>query len=186
MEMDELSDWVLIQRCRAGRDDDAWGVLVSRYERLVFYVPYRMYGLPEMDAADVTQTVFTILTKSLDSFHEKSNVKSWLVTVTKRHTWRHIERAKRDVGFENDDDNDLLENLSSGRSEVGEWETVNWLNAGLVRLSERCRSLLTALYLDEVSESYEEIAKRFGMKVGSIGPTRARCLAKLREFLSED
>ncbi len=185
--MDEQSDWVLIQRCRAGRDEEAWGELVGRYERLVFYVPYRMYGLSEMDAADVTQTVFTILLKSLDALHEQSNVKSWLVTVAKRHTWRHIERSKRDIGFELDDDEGggRLAQVAAGRSEVGEWETVNWLNDGLMRLTERCRTLLTALYLEEKPSSYEEIAEQFGMKVGSIGPTRARCLAKLREFLGE-
>lgn len=185
--MTDLTDWQLIEKCRVGRDEKAWDELVGRYERLVFYVPFRMYGLSEMDAADITQTVFSIMLKSFSTFHADSNVKSWLITVAKRHTWRHIERTKKEISFEAQDISEsVVMNQVATVSEVAQWETVSWLNDGLMQLSERCRALLTALYLDEEPLSYDEIAVQFRMRKGSVGPTRARCLEKLREFLGED
>jgi DNA-directed RNA polymerase specialized sigma24 family protein len=63
------------------------------------------------------------------------------------------------------------------------WEQLEWLHHGLSLLDERCRELLTELYLRAEPADYAEVAKRLKMAVGSIGPTRARCLEKLRALL---
>jgi DNA-directed RNA polymerase specialized sigma24 family protein len=65
------------------------------------------------------------------------------------------------------------------------WETVEWLHGGLAQLNERCRELLIALYFDEQQTAYTEVAHRLGVPVGSIGPTRARCLERLKHILGE-
>ena len=66
---------------------------------------------------------------------------------------------------------------------IDRWEVLQAVHEALNRLSERCRRLLLALYLDQTEPSYAEVADRLNMPVGSIGPTRARCLAKLKALL---
>ena len=54
---------------------------------------------------------------------------------------------------------------------------------GLDQLDDRCRCLLTLLFFDDPAPSYDEIGDQLGMSTGSIGPTRGRCLEKLRQIL---
>src|SRR5215210_8180640 len=84
----------LILDCRNG-DLGAWQRLLDRYERLVFSVP-RRYGLSLEDAADITQLTFTILFQSIDTLSEDSTLGAWLTTVARRHTWRRLERKRRE------------------------------------------------------------------------------------------
>lgn len=187
-DIKKQTDWELVQACREG-DQAAWTELVIRYERLVFWVPRKQYGLTEADSADIMQAVFAIMVKSLGSFHAESNVKSWLVTVTRRHTWRVLQKNDRETVLGESDlaETTLIDGVDESEMSAAEqWETADWLNTGLYQLNEKCRDLLTALYLDSNSPSYDDIAEKFSMKVGSIGPTRARCLKKLREILTED
>ena len=66
---------------------------------------------------------------------------------------------------------------------MGKVEALQWVHQGLVRMDDRCRDLLTTLYFDETAPSYAQVAADFGIPVGSIGPTRARCLEKMRAIL---
>ena len=84
----------LILDCRNG-DLGAWRRLLDRYERLVFSVP-RRYGLSREDAADITQLTFTILFQSMDTLSEDSTLGAWLTTVARRHTWRRLDRKRRE------------------------------------------------------------------------------------------
>ena len=84
----------LILDCRNG-DLGAWQRLLDRYERLVFSVP-RRYGLSREDAADITQLTFTILFQSMDTLSEDSTLGAWLTTVARRHTWRRLDRKRRE------------------------------------------------------------------------------------------
>jgi DNA-directed RNA polymerase specialized sigma24 family protein len=65
------------------------------------------------------------------------------------------------------------------------WERQDLVRKGLTKLGGKCEKLLRAIFLDCGDPSYETIAERLGMKVGSIGPTRARCLNKLERILEE-
>jgi RNA polymerase sigma factor (sigma-70 family) len=177
------SDRNLILGCREG-DGAAWQALLDRYERLVFSIPLN-YGLSREDAADIAQLTFSILIQSLDNLREDSRLGAWLATVARRHTWRLLERRRREgtVG-----ERDLAESatlLGGDEEEIERWELLEWLNEGLSLVSEACRRLLQALYFDEGQPSYAEISERLDMPVGSIGPTRARCLQSLREVLGE-
>jgi RNA polymerase sigma factor (sigma-70 family) len=157
--------------------------LLDKYERIVFSVP-RKYGLSPADAADITQLTFTILVQSIDDMPEDSTLGAWLTTVARRHTWRLLQRARREniATFEVQDESASA--LASRDDEyLNHWELTEWLDHGLLLLSERCRDLLSALYLDPEQPSYEQVAERLGMAVGSIGPTRIRCLERLRRVL---
>ncbi|MGH2524402.1 MAG: hypothetical protein ACRDH2_17990, partial [Anaerolineales bacterium] len=83
---------------------------------------------------------------------------------------------------------DLTENEALGGSVdyTERWERLEWLNQGLNLLDERCRNLLLALYFDPEQPAYAQVAERLGMPVGSIGPTRARCLEKMKQNLAEN
>ena len=175
------SDRDLIRGCREGRVG-AWRRLLEKYERLVFSVP-RKYGLSTDDAADVTQLTFTILVQSMDRLPEDSKLGGWLTTVARRHTWRLLERNRRQgIGRHAV----LDENITGGGTEpIESWELGEWLHQGLSMIGQSCRNLLFALYLDPGQPSYAEVAKRMGMAVGSVGPTRIRCLERLRRVLDE-
>ena len=177
----------LIVRCRQG-STGAWQRLFNKYERLVYSIPLR-YGLSRHDAADITQTTFTILIQSLDTLRDDSRLGPWLATVARRHTWRLMERNRRTIASEHLDDTSLAESAAllgkSDADSIEHWELSEWLDAGLSKISESCRKLLLALYFQPERSSYVEVAARLDMPIGSIGPTRARCLKRLRQVLGE-
>ena len=181
------SDGDLIRRCRQG-SRGAWQQLMNRYERLVYSIPLR-YGLSRDDAADIAQITFTILIQSLDNLSEDSRLGSWLATVARRHTWRLLERNRREIASERLEGADLVESAvllgKSDADSIEHWELAEWLDAALSKISAACRELLLALYFQPEGSSYAEVAERLGMPVGSIGPRRARCLKSLRQVLVE-
>ncbi len=181
----------LLPACRAG-DATAWQQLVARYERLVYSIPLRM-GLDREEAADVFQLTFSALIHSLDAIRDESKLGGWLATVARRQSWAVLRRRKTEVSFADvapPEDPALLDERArtlgmTDANQIQSWELSLWLDQGLARLSDKCRELLTALYLDVSEPSYAELAERLGMPVGSIGPTRARCLERLRQILQE-
>jgi RNA polymerase sigma factor (sigma-70 family) len=178
------SDQDLIRRCRNG-DVGAWRRLLARYERLVFSIP-RRYGLSREDAADITQLAFTILFQSLDDLPEDSSLGAWLTTVARRHTWRLLDRNRREAAVERGDPSEGSTPLGNDVTEdVERWELTQWLDYGLSLVGKPCRDLLSALYLEPEQPSYAQVAARLGMAVGSIGPTRIRCLKRLRQVLGD-
>ena len=174
------TDRDLIRACRSG-DAGAWERLLDKYERLVFSISLN-YGLTTDDAADVTQITFTILLQNLDTLPDETRLSPWLATVARRHTWRLLAQNRREAV---NPDEDLAGNEALGgivdnheRRELAEW-----LYQGLSLLDERCRHLLLALYFDAEQPSYAEVADHMKMPIGSIGPTRARCLEQMKQSL---
>lgn len=177
------TDWELIEGCRAG-DRRAWSSLLDRYERLVYSIPLN-YGLTVDDAADIAQLTFTIYLQQMDGLARDSNLAAWLATVARRHTWRLLQRRQRERLGSSADLTEEMYDLSDERGErvLARWEAVQWLEQGLARLDERCRRLLLALYFAPEQPSYAEVAAELDMAVGSVGPTRARCLQRLQAIL---
>lgn len=176
-------DASLLAACREG-DQRAWRQLVDRYVRLVHAIA-RNIGLGPADAEDVTQMTFAALASGLDAITEEDRLGAWIATVARRQAWRVIERRRRDVPADH-------EELQLQRPDPGEEaavvrrvEELEWVHQGLGRLDERCRDLLLALYFTTSARPYSEVAAQLGIPVGSIGPTRARCLEKLRGHLEE-
>jgi RNA polymerase sigma factor (sigma-70 family) len=181
------SDQDLILRCRQG-SAGAWHQMLNKYERLVYSIPLR-YGLSRDDAADVAQITFTILIQSLDNLAEDSRLGPWLVTVARRHTWRLLERNRRESASEHLEVADVAESAvllgKSDADSIEHWELSQWLDMALSKLGDRCRKLLLALYFQPERSSYAEVAADLNMPIGSIGPSRARCLKSLRQTLGE-
>jgi RNA polymerase sigma factor (sigma-70 family) len=177
------SDWELIQACRQG-DEQAWQKIVSQYRRLVYSIPLN-YGLGEHDAADIFQLTFMMLMQSLDSLHQESHLGGWLATVARRNTWHTLNRHRREnLSYDVVDESFPLPD-EAGELERERWELLNWLLDGLSRLDETCRALLVGLYFDPAQPSYQQVAARLGLAVGSIGPMRANCLRRLREIMRD-
>jgi RNA polymerase sigma factor (sigma-70 family) len=177
------TDWDLILACRQG-NKQAWEQLLDRYERLVYSIPLN-YGLSRDDAADIVQTTFIIFMDSLDGLKPDSRLSAWLCTVAKRHTWRLLEQQRRE---QINPEEDLRETAvfipdHSSQRQMERWEAVQWLEQGLALLDDRCRELLLALYFSPEQPAYTDVAADLDMAVGSVGPTRARCLQRLKERL---
>jgi RNA polymerase sigma factor (sigma-70 family) len=184
MEKISESDDELILACRNG-DAHAWERLLDKYERLVYSIPLS-YGLSHEDAADVAQTTFASLIQSLDTLRIDSRLAPWLGTVARRNTWRIIAHARREgtSTYEHVAETAAFSE-KAGPDALDRWEQIEWLYDGLAELNERCRTLLLVLYFEPQPISYAEIAVRLGMPLGSVGPTRARCLERLRQLLQE-
>ena len=171
-----LSDGELLDLCRSG-DAHSWGVLVDRYARLVTSVAVRA-GLPIEEAKDVTQSTFVALLESGTRIRDTARVSGWLVTVAQRQAWMVRRRLERELL--------VVDDLPDAFDDPREaWENLADLQAALHSLGGPCRDLLEALYLDPSGPSYADVASRLGRAVGTIGPTRARCLNKLRDLLGD-
>lgn len=178
-ELEACDDAELVQACING-DAFAWTTLVERYRRLVFSVAIRC-GLSSDDADDVFQIVFTTLFRRLEGLRDTTRLAAWLVTTTQRESWRvsKISRTRSDL-------DESLVDPSTPHSEIVELaDRDQRVRDSMTRLDDRCRDLLTALFLEPDPASYDQIATRFGIPIGSIGPTRARCFKKLELLLIE-
>ena len=185
----EPSDEALVRACRRG-EAAAWEALIARYQRLVYAIPRRA-GLNEEASGEVFQRVFAVLVEQLDRIEQPERIRAWLVTTARRETWR-VSRGESLTRL-----SDPGEDEATGESRqlagdaplpdevVQRLEEQHLVRMGMAALDERCRQLLTLLYYRADAPSYSEIAARLGTSEGSIGPTRARCLEKLRRRLDE-
>jgi RNA polymerase sigma factor (sigma-70 family) len=176
------TDSGLLRRCRE-RDGEAWAELVSTYERLVFCVACRE-GLGADDAADVTQIVFESLLTALPNLRDDERLPAWLFSVARRQAWRVRDRRQRERPASPLVEDDAVTPLAAENDDwCSEVESSLCLRKALLELGEPCRSLLIALYFDSTCPSYAEVAVRLGRPLGSIGPSRARCLDHLRGLM---
>ena len=143
-----------------------------------------------LDAAateDVLQTVWLTLVRKADTITEPLAVLQWLIVTTKREAWR-VARMQTRVRPEDLETTGTLAENSSGESvedSVLRGARDHRLWQHVEGLPERCRALLRVIAFADRPD-YAELAKALGMPQGSIGPTRGRCLAKLRIALAQD
>jgi len=183
-----VEDARLVARCRSG-DGAAWRELVQRYQRLVYAIVTRM-GLDEHAAADVFQTVFDRLIEHLPRLAQPERLRAWIVTTARREALRERQRRGRHVSLtrEEGDDGASLEDTLADEGPradelLSELQHLDLLRSSVDRLDARCRELLLLVFGDDDEQpAYDEIGRRLNMPVGSIGPTRARCVAKLRRL----
>jgi RNA polymerase sigma factor (sigma-70 family) len=182
-------DVALVSRCRRG-EGAAWEALVHRYQRLVYAIVRRV-GLDEHTAADVFQTVFSRLIAHMPRIADPQRLQAWIVTTAKREALltlrlgrRTLSMTRADSGVEETPEYDIADESLLPEEALAELEQLDQLRHALDRLEKRCRDLLLMLFRDADEKlPYEEVALQLGMSVGSIGPTRSRCLAKLRELV---
>src|SRR4051795_5305810 len=164
-------------RAAAEGDQAAWHGLVDRYNGLVWSVA-RAHRLSTVDASDVVQTPWLRLVEHLGRLQDPERVGAWLATTARRECLRTLRLSARQVPTE-------AEQLPDPGTDVpldagllaGERDRALWTAFG--GLSERCQVLLRILVADP-PPSYEDVSAALDMPIGSIGPTRQRCLDRLR------
>lgn len=177
---------------RAGRlfadyrdgDDDKMAELVRVLTPILWHT-VRASRLDTATAEDVLQTSWLTLVRKAESIAEPMAVLQWMVVTTKRESWR-VSRNQAKVrpedleatGAADDPTASVEDEVVRGASDERLWHHID-------NLSERCRTLLRVIAFADRPD-YAELAKALGMPQGSIGPTRGRCLAKLRIALAQD
>ena len=170
---------VLIAKARDG-NASAWEQIVNRYARLVVHIANSFF-LEREEVRDVAQIVWLRLVEQLATLRDPDALASWLGTTTRNECIRR-ERLRRRPPIER-----KLIDLTT--APLPEDVAIEKLDRELVRhafarLDDRCRQLLSVLFAD-VDGGYAAISATLGMPVGSIGPTRARCLEHLKRMLAE-
>lgn len=173
---DDQSVVDLVARARNG-DQFAWDQIVERYAPLVWAMCQRFH-LPRADADDVGACVWLRLVEKLDTIREPAALPGWLATTTRHECLRVLRTKGRETPVE---DHERM--VDDAYPAADDWlltqEKLVALRTAFAGLSERCRKLLELLFADPVTP-YDEISTILGMPVGTIGPTRQRCLGKLR------
>jgi RNA polymerase sigma factor (sigma-70 family) len=168
----------LVMRARDG-DERAWAALVERYAPLIWSL-CRRYRLDATDTADVGQNVWLLLVNQLGKIRDPAALPGWLVTATRRECGRVLGRAQRKGARRMLD----AENIPDAEAETIEQgllaaERHAALREAFAQLPPRDQWLI-ALLIEDPPVPYAEISTRLGIPVGSIGPSRRRCLGKLR------
>jgi RNA polymerase sigma factor (sigma-70 family) len=180
-ESSESSDRELLAACRRG-DGRAWEDLIRKYRRLIYSIPHSC-GLGSEHADDVFQRVAILLVENVAKIRDAESLPAWIMTTTRRESWALKRQGTRVRAFAEGEAESMAEeppDIAAAIDRVGEEHAVQ---LAFAKLQEPCRSLLSALYVEDPTPPYEEIAERLGRPIGSLGPTRARCLAKLRKLL---
>jgi RNA polymerase sigma factor (sigma-70 family) len=164
----------LIERCIKG-DEAAWKDLVKRYQRLVYSVAHVICRQSD-DVSDVFQQVWLDLYQSLSDLRNVEALPAWLITVTKRRSYA-MRQSQRNYSEPLDEE---MPDVSRRLTQI---EHEHALERALEQLPDRCRRLIDLLYFDVTEPRYSQISAVMGMPEASIGPTRGRCLEKLRKLL---
>jgi RNA polymerase sigma factor (sigma-70 family) len=171
----------LLHRAANG-DPAAWQVLVDKYGRLIWSIT-RDFKLPESDAADVFQTTWMRLIEHIDRIDHPDRVGSWLAATARNECLRSLAAHKRVVLANGDDSFDAPAVFEPAIDEaLLAAERAEVVRQAMTQLPRRWQRLMEMLMADPPA-SYAEISDQLGLPVGSIGPTRGRCLARLRVLL---
>lgn len=176
----------LVKACLKG-NQEAWEELVDRFTNLVFYIALG-YGLTRPDAEEIHQIVFIIVFRELRKLREHQALAGWIGTITSRESIRLSKKNQSRNQVELTDEDTQVPYLGPGMPSVEaiqDWERALLVKEALKRLGSPCQELLTILFTEDPVPSYEEIARRLKMPIGSIGPSRGRCLKRLEAILIE-
>lgn len=178
-------NWV---RARHG-DPEAWAKVVENLSSLA-YSCAKKCGLGPDDCDDVHQTTFIALYKSMDQIEEAAVLPKWISVTASREAIRTSKRRAREVAASNLNSEQSLDDVMAEEDEDVEKSASSALMGrqaltALQSLGGKCRELLSMLYLPP-TKNYAEISDSLSMPIGSIGPTRSRCLEKLRSILARE
>jgi RNA polymerase sigma factor (sigma-70 family) len=184
------------------RPGEVWGQAASAFQRWVegdavaldelvrvmtpvLWHVVRAYRLTSELAEDVVQTTWLALVRSRASIQEPAAVGGWLTTTARREAWKVAKATGRGIPVEDDELSRRLPDEDSAEAEVVRRDGDERLWDAVERLSERCQALLRIVAFEHRPD-YTTIAANLDMPVGSIGPTRSRCLQKLRTLIEKN
>ena len=180
--VDEPTTGELLARAAAG-DADAWGGIVDRFERLVWSVA-RTFRYDHATTADVVQTVWLRLAERCGEIRDPERLGSWLATACRNEAVSSSRRRRREVL-----DDKVLERLEARHPPGGDADESSIEDAtraevlrAFTRLPEPCQQLLRLACADPPLD-YRTISDLLGRPLGSIGPSRQRCLDRLRGLM---
>lgn len=162
-------------------DQGAWNEIVDRYTPLVVSVIYK-HRLRPADASDVNQTLWLRLVEQIGRLREPEALPGWIMTTTRNECLRVLRVQQRTHLYDPLTETDALESAEDVDMEADllAMERRQALRDGFAELTEQCKRLLQKLMTDP-PPSYQDVSSELAMPVGSIGPTRIRCLEKLRK-----
>jgi RNA polymerase sigma factor (sigma-70 family) len=177
-------------RGAAGGDEVAWRGLVARFSGLVWAIA-RAHRLANADAADVFQTTWLRLAEHIGRIEHPDRVGAWIATAARRECLQSLRSSAKVVLTDDAERLDLTpaggnpteDAVLAAEQEKEDADRAAALWRAFSRLPSRCRELLRVL-MASPPPSYAEVAAALGLPLGSIGPTRARCLARLREEMA--
>jgi len=177
------TDLAAMVRSAATGDQRAWANLTHRFSGMIIGIA-RSCRLSDADTAEVQQTTWLRLVEHIDKIEQPERIGAWLATTAKRESLRLIRNGARwifnDAVIVNLVDPDALAldagPLADERSAV--------VAAAYAQLPPHCQRLLGLLGSTD-EPSYKEVSRNLGMPIGSIGPTRGRCLEHLRRIILE-
>lgn len=178
------SRWQLAaQHFRAWQDGEtrAMDDLVRLMTPVLWHV-VRAYGIERTLAEDVVQTTWLRLVRGHERIEDPAAVSAWLTVTARREAWRVCKQENRADATDDVDLEPLLPTAASAEDEAAESDSAARLWSAVQRLDERCRRLIRVVAFEQRPD-YKGLAEDLDMPIGSIGPTRSRCLGKLRTLL---
>jgi RNA polymerase sigma factor (sigma-70 family) len=161
-------------------DKTAWSELVDRFSQMVWSIA-RNFRLDDATAKDVSQTVWLRLVENIDRIDDPERLPGWLATTSRREALR--VQGMRDRLIPTDFEYDVPDERPSLETMLVEDEEAREVVVAFETLSDDCRQLLRLL-TTEPPLSYEVISEVLGRPIGSLGPTRSRCIERLKSAIS--
>ena len=166
---------------RAG-NTAAWQRFMKEQGRVILAVGRRV-GLDASERDELFQNTCLIAYRSIGQLKDPDRLSSWVYSIAYR-TGIELARRRKPSDAGEEEMQRLASEEPSAEEVLERVELARHVREGLDRIGDTCRDLLGQLYLQTDEPSYEEVSRRLSMPIGSIGPTRARCLEKLRKALS--
>jgi len=163
-------------------DLSAWQHLVRQFSGMVFTVAIRS-GLSVEDAEDCLQSTWLALYRSRRVIRDPQKLPGWLTRTARRQAGRM--RLRREQEIDRRQKADRPGEIQLPDAELLKIEREQILKLALNQLDDRCRAVLQAMFFASDDKGYSEIAREIGLPVNSLGPTRRRCLEKLRKILRD-
>ena len=181
-EESSRGDAELIQACLEG-EGDAWEILVNRYRRLIFSIPFK-WGLQREDAMEIFQAVWLDCFQELESLRDIARLQAWLVRIAVRKCHRFkTTRAGKPENVEILETDHVSEDPSAELFRRLDQEQM--IRMAMDKLTGRCRDVIRALFFEDPFPGYAPLAERLGLSANSIGFTRDRCLERMRKLLAD-
>jgi RNA polymerase sigma factor (sigma-70 family) len=167
----------LVSAARSG-DNLAWSRLVERFDGMLRSVA-RSYRLTPQDVDDAVQATWVQLYEHIDTVRDTSAIAAWLATTVRRQSLHILQRRVREH-LTDEPETMVTDPAEAPDATLLDGERRLVLTRALSTLPDRQRELMT-LIASDTTPNYKQIGARLGMPVGSIGPTRARCMARLQQ-----
>lgn len=162
------------------KDPECWSELVHQLEPLVYAIA-RKTGLSATESDDCAQETWLALFRTRRNIRDPNKIPSWLAKAVSRRAARTAKTREKDLGVSAATDHAATTALPD--EELERFETAALVRIAVDSLEPRCRRLLHALYFAPEDKKYSDIARDLGVPLNSFGPTRSRCLRKLRTIL---